>query len=137
MLASILFGIALALHLVLAVVLIRKYLQTRDIGFVWLGMAVVIWPVISAVLEQGERTLMSHAFMHQSVGVYPFNLLERGEMTAGTVVIALSSLHQLIESCSFVGCSVLPRQERNLLVRRRSHDEKTPSNRHCGLCHFL
>ena len=46
MLPSVLFGIALALHLVLAVVLVRKYLQTRDVGFVWLGMAVVIWPVI-------------------------------------------------------------------------------------------
>jgi hypothetical protein len=69
---------------------------TRDAGFVWLGMALVIWLVISAVLEQGERALMSHAFMHRSVGVYPFNLLEHGQMTAGTVEIALSSLHQLI-----------------------------------------
>ena len=53
------------------------------------------------MLEQGERALMSYALMHQSVGVYPFNLLERGEMSAGTVVIALSSLHQ------FVGVALL------------------------------
>jgi hypothetical protein len=44
MLATILAVTALLLHLAIAVILVRKFIQTRDIGFIWLGAAVVIGP---------------------------------------------------------------------------------------------
>jgi hypothetical protein len=38
---------ALVLYLAIAVILVRRYLRTRDIGFIWLGAAVLVWPIIS------------------------------------------------------------------------------------------
>jgi hypothetical protein len=51
----ILLAIVVALYLSMATVLVRKYLRTRDVGFVWLGVAVVVWPLLSAVLGYGQR----------------------------------------------------------------------------------
>src|SRR5260370_18895100 len=50
MLPSILSWLALVSPLALAIVLVRKYVRTRDIGFVWLGAAGVIWPLVSGLL---------------------------------------------------------------------------------------
>ena len=91
--------LALVLHLVIAVVLVRKYLQTRDVGFVWLGVAVVIWPLVSRLLDQGEGLLINRIIRGHSVGFYPFTLLERGQMTIGTFLTSLHSLQQLIGIC--------------------------------------
>jgi hypothetical protein len=97
MLPNVLAALALVLHLVIAVVLIRKYLLTRDIGFVWLGIAAVIWPLVSVVLQNGERVLIDNLVRGQLVGFYPFNLVERGQVTIGSLVASFGFLHQLIE----------------------------------------
>jgi hypothetical protein len=41
------------LRLAIAAVLVRKYLRTRDIGLMWLGVAVVLWPPLSVLLQLG------------------------------------------------------------------------------------
>jgi hypothetical protein len=53
MLPSILSWLALISPLALALVLVRKYIRTRDVGFVWLGLAGVIWPLVSGLLVSG------------------------------------------------------------------------------------
>ena len=53
MLPSILSWLALVSPLALAIVLVRKYLRTCDMGFVWLGVAGVIWPLVSGLLVSG------------------------------------------------------------------------------------
>jgi hypothetical protein len=95
MLPSILSWLALVSPLALAIVLVRKYLRTRDIGFVWLGVAGVIWPLVSGLLVSGlliqDKAVMitNHFFRF-----YPFSL--RRQATAGSVVVVLWSLQQLI-----------------------------------------
>jgi hypothetical protein len=93
MLPSILVTFVLFLHLAIAVILIREYVRTRDVGFVWLGMAVVIWPLLTRLLE---RTFISRVVSHQSVGFYPFSLVERGEMTLGNLVASFQLVEQLV-----------------------------------------
>ena len=39
------------LYLAIAAVLLRRYLGSREIGFAWLGMAVVVWPLLSRLLQ--------------------------------------------------------------------------------------
>jgi hypothetical protein len=58
MLVTILAVTALLLHLAIAVILVRKFIQTRGIGFIWLGAAVVAWPLLSKLLDAGERVLI-------------------------------------------------------------------------------
>ena len=48
----------LLLQLGIAVVVIQVYRRTRDIAFVWLGVAVVVWPMVSVLLQVGERSVI-------------------------------------------------------------------------------
>jgi hypothetical protein len=79
----------LLLNLALAVVLIRKYLRTRDVGFVWLGLAVVIWPLLSGSLG---RTLVDGIVTKR----YLSAAIERGQITTGSAVFMIGSAGQLI-----------------------------------------
>jgi hypothetical protein len=83
----------LALYLTLTVVLGRKYLRTRDVGFVWLAMAVVFWPLISNLIGP---TLIRRLIRGQPVKFYPFSLAQNGQMSIGQLITSLNSLEQLI-----------------------------------------
>jgi hypothetical protein len=96
---AILAALALVLQLAIAFILVRKYLRTRDVGFVWLGVAVVIWPLLSRLLETGEHVLMSRLARRQVVGVFPFSLVEHGQLTAGGLMVSFTLLQQLIGVC--------------------------------------
>jgi hypothetical protein len=88
----------LILHFVIAVILVRRYLRTRDIGLIWLGIAVVAWPLISRLIDVGERVSIDRAMHHQFV-IYPFNLISSGQITAGGVVVSVAVVQQLIAVC--------------------------------------
>jgi hypothetical protein len=99
MFAIVLAASALLLHLTIAVILVRKYIRTRDIAFIWLGVAVVIWPLVSRLLEAGERILVSRTLNHQWDGFYPFTLLKNGRTTVGSLIMSLSLIDQLVGVC--------------------------------------
>ena len=92
-------ALAVVLHFVIAIILVRKYERTRDVGFVWLGVAVVIWPLVSLLLEREERSLIDRVVHQRVVGFYPFSLVQHGQMTLGGLVTSLSLVHQLIGIC--------------------------------------
>jgi hypothetical protein len=78
---------ALVAQLAVAVLLVRKYLRSRNVGFIWLGIAVVVWPLTSALLGQGERVFIQRAI---SRNFFPF------EMMPGSFVALLSMAQQVI-----------------------------------------
>jgi hypothetical protein len=90
---------ALALHIAIAAILVRQYLRTRDAGFVWLGVAVVLWPGISRLLEGSEKVFIDRLMRHQPVDYYPFSLVASGQMTMGNLVMSLAVLQQLTGLC--------------------------------------
>jgi hypothetical protein len=96
MLVTILASSALLLHLAIAVILARKFIQTREVGFIWLGGAVVIWPLLSKLLDAGARVLIGRTMSHQWAAFYPFTLVERGQMTLGSLVASLALFQQVI-----------------------------------------
>jgi uncharacterized membrane protein len=87
------------LYLAVAIVLVRKYLRTRDIGFVWLGTAVVIWPLTCRLLAFREGFLIDHLIRGRAPAIYPFSLVYRGKMTIGGFVSSLHWTEQLIGTC--------------------------------------
>lgn len=89
-------GLIILLYVALAVVLVLKWLRTRDTGIAWLGIAVVIWPLIVRLLVWGETIEARRLWMHQPVGLFPFSAVERGEVSMGMLFTTLSSLQQLI-----------------------------------------
>jgi hypothetical protein len=99
MLPSIIAAIAVFLHLAIAAILVRKYVRTRDVGFVWLGAAVVVWPLVTRLMEAGESVYIGRLVRHQFVGFYPFSLVESGKMTLGNLVASVQLVEQLIGVC--------------------------------------
>jgi hypothetical protein len=99
MLLTMLASAALLLHFAIAVILVRKYLLTRDVGFVWLGGAVVVWPLVSNMLSAGERVLVGRISKHEWVPFYPFTMVERGKITLGSLIASLALIQQLIGIC--------------------------------------
>ena len=77
-------GIIFVLYLALAVALARKYQRTRDVGFVWLGVAVVLWPFLANLARWGVALSMQHSSHGQLAAVAGgnlvglFDLLQRG-----------------------------------------------------------
>jgi hypothetical protein len=71
--------------------------RNRDIGLVWLGVAVVIWPLVSVLLQNGESVVIDGLVRGRLVGFYPFSLAQNGQMTIGSLVAPLGFVHQLIE----------------------------------------
>jgi hypothetical protein len=88
----------IGLGIAIVAALTRKYLSTRDIGFVWLGVAAVIWPLASGFLEASLRMLIRRSINGDPVAVYPLNLIGRGELTYGSVVLAVGLIRQVIAS---------------------------------------
>ena len=96
MIVTILAGIIIALHLAIAFVLVRKYLRTREIGFIWLGIAVVLWPLVTQLLNVGERLLVERIAKGHVVGFFPFSLVESRQITIGSLLMSLSISQNLI-----------------------------------------
>ena len=99
MLPSILSWLALISPLALALVLVRKYIRTRDVGFVWLGLAGVIWPLVSGLLVSGlliqdKAVMIAVMITGHFFRFYPFSL--HRQASAGSVVVVFWSVQQLI-----------------------------------------
>jgi len=80
----------------LVAAIIRKYLRTRDIGFIWLGVAVVIWPIVSRVLDRGKDDFIFRLLRHERVGFFPFALVEHGRMSVGSLDATFVLFQRLI-----------------------------------------
>jgi hypothetical protein len=75
-------ALVLLLNLAVAIILVPGYLRTRDVGFIWLGVAVVIWPLVSRMLEAGEHVLVGR--VRSAAGeMFPFSLVASGQITLG------------------------------------------------------
>ena len=83
---TVLFSLAVALQVAITAVLIHKYLVTRDTGFLWLGFAVVVWPLVSRF---ATPALIDQLLSKQFIG-------PGGQMTLGSFVYLLGLLEQLI-----------------------------------------
>jgi len=88
---------ASVLYLAVAAIMVRAYLRTRDVGFVWLGAAVLIWPYVSRLLERGETATLNHrAADGQWPGFFPFSLIPQAKIGLGDLHIFLYGLDHLI-----------------------------------------
>jgi hypothetical protein len=96
MLPVIVFSLGSVLYLAAALILALGYLRTRDKGLLWLGVAVLIWPYLSSLLERGESVLALRASGGHWAGFFPFSLVSQGQTTVGGLYTSLHSLHHLI-----------------------------------------
>ena len=75
MLPLILAAIAFVLYFGIVTLLVRKYYRTHDVGLVWLGVAVVVWPLLNPLLAYGFRVYVNR------FGSRPFETIGELAMT--------------------------------------------------------
>jgi hypothetical protein len=93
---DILAGITLVCYLAIVAFLARQYFRTRDVGLIWLAVAVVIWPFVSRMLQAGEKVFIDRLVRHQPVDLFPFSLVDKGQLTLGSLMLLLTYTQQLI-----------------------------------------
>jgi hypothetical protein len=101
--------LAVLLHFAIVIVLVRSYIRSRDVGLLWLGVAVFIWPVVSRLLDLGERTLINNGYGRLHPGFLQSILVDRGQMTIGSLVMAFTFSQQLIGDLLLVAILYLSR----------------------------
>ena len=92
----ILAGLTVVCYLAIVALLVRQYFRTRDLGLIWLAAAVVIWPLVSRMLQTGEKVFIDRLVRHQPVDLFPFSLVEKGQLTLGSLMLLLTYTQQLI-----------------------------------------
>jgi hypothetical protein len=97
MLTSVLLLLSPVLYIIAAVLLVRRYLRTRDAGLLWLGAAVLVWPYMSRLLQRGELRLALHS---------SFGFVLGEQMTPGNFYTLLQSFNQVI-GAGFVLVAIL------------------------------
>lgn len=89
-LSLVLISLAVVSYLALGAGLTIKYLRTRDQGFIWLGLAVVVWPLVTGRLD--------HALIHHVVTGQLVKATFLGEpLSIGSLVTAIYSIQDLIK----------------------------------------
>jgi hypothetical protein len=85
-----------AVPIVTAVILVRRFLRTRETGFIWLGVATLIWPLASVLLKNGVMHLINWDGYGHSIGMFPFTLVERGYATYGEILASFNYTQALV-----------------------------------------
>ena len=92
----------LMMYAALTGALVFRYIRTHDAGFLWLGLAVVIWPLIAGMISNlWLRSAIERLAAGQKVGMFPFTLVENAQMTLGSLMMILSYVNQLINQGLF------------------------------------
>jgi hypothetical protein len=77
----------------LGVLLIQRYVATRNVGFLILAIALVAWPVLMMPLDLYIKAQLDASATGGDVR-YPFTLITEGRRTAGTVVATVGYVRE-------------------------------------------
>jgi hypothetical protein len=86
------------LYVTIIAALVHKYRRTKDQGFLWLGVPLVILPLLGVPLGHWLRDAVDRLASGGRVGFFPFTLVEQGQMTLGSLVVVFASVRQLVWS---------------------------------------
>ena len=71
-----------AILIATAWMLVVKYRRTHDSGVFWLGLALIVWPIFSLVLDYGGRVLINRITEEGSIQLLSFSQVTRGYLLA-------------------------------------------------------
>ena len=88
-------AITFALYSVVAVLLVWKYRGTRDAGFLWLGLPLVLLPFVALPLALWLQAGVDRLTLGQQVSTFPFTLVEQGRLTMGALLTLLNLMQHV------------------------------------------
>ena len=109
---------AVLLYVAIIVALIHKYRRTGDRGFLWLGVPLVILPILGVPLDHWLHLAIDRLASGGRIGFFPFTLVEQGTMSLGSLVFLLTAVRQLVGA----GLILVA-----ILMLHRAKPSKTPS----------
>jgi len=86
---------AFILYAVVAVLLLWKYRGTRDAGFLWLGLPLVLLPVVALPLALWLQAGVDRLVLGEQVSVFPFTLVEQQLLTLGDLLTLLNLIQHV------------------------------------------
>ncbi|MEO6803437.1 MAG: hypothetical protein ABI197_09375 [Granulicella sp.] len=116
MFPTIILSLGSLLYLAAAVLLVRRYLRTRDMGLLWLAAAIFIWPYLSGLLEWFPLRMSGNHWP----SFFPFSLVSQGQITVGVFFTYLRSFDRLVGAI-LVLVAVL------YLTRRKDNSKAQPA----------
>lgn len=93
LIGSILSSAAFLFSVAIAVALVIRYLQTKNVGFLWMCGAVFVWPRAWAFLG---RWIISRVATKQPMHWFPANVVQQGKMTIGAFVVSFNSIQEIV-----------------------------------------
>ena len=103
-------GLALVVYAGIAFVLLTKYRQTRDLGFLILGCGLLGWPLASRILAAGMRTTVQAVANGEPITFFPFSLITTGQFTLGELfAFSTYANHVIHGSLILIGLLVIGR----------------------------
>jgi len=86
----------LLLYSAVAVLLLWKYRIGRDPGFLWLGLPLVLLPVVALPLAFWLQNGVDRLADGGQVSKFPFTLVEQGRLTLGSLLTLLNVLQHVV-----------------------------------------
>lgn len=84
------------LYSAVAVLLGWKYRRTRDAGFLWLGLPLVLLPLIALPLAFWLQAGVDRLELGEQVSGFPFTLVEQGRLTLGSLLTLLNLVQHVV-----------------------------------------
>lgn len=89
-------AVAFVLYTAVAVLLVSKYQKTNDTGFLWLGLPLVLLPIVAVPLAFWVQIGTDRLALGQHLNHFPFSLVEQGHLTIGRFLTLLNFVEHLV-----------------------------------------
>jgi len=83
------------LYAAMAVLLVWKYGRTRDAGLLWLGLPLVLLPVVALPLALWLQAGVDRLVLGGQAHAFPFTLVAQGRLTLGRLLTLLNLVEHL------------------------------------------
>ncbi len=87
-----------ALLIGVAAALIYRYVKSRQRGFLWLAIPLVLFPLLSAPIAYWTVASVNSLSTGQTGTSFPFSLVESGRMSLDTLTAMLDGLIRILKS---------------------------------------
>ena len=89
-------AVTFALYAAVAVLLACKYRRSGDVGFLWLGLPLVLLPLVALPLALWLQAGVDRLVLGQQVSTFPFTLVEQGRLTMGSLLTLLNLMEHVV-----------------------------------------
>ena len=84
------------LYFAVAGLLVWKFRRMRDAGFLWLGLPLVLLPMVALPLALWLQAGVDRLALGQQVSIFPFTLVEQGRLTLGGLLTLLNLVEHVV-----------------------------------------